>query len=228
MREDGIGRVRGFHSLMDGSGEFSDFKILSPLGRSALSLWSAHVTGQLAGRPSVRRGLGGATGRGNASFGGSVETPPDSQQCRDQVDAGQPEGCLQLLSTPFGDGLVSCKNVRVRRSADAEDSYLTLMRRPCLLALPLPFSGFSNTTLHGMPCGDVCVLIWVCEWLRLLHKKRPTYSRAFGVSLASNRRYSALPQPPLVGGMTVMASPASKMVWSQPFSSSIWPELRRT
>lgn len=159
MREDGR-IVGGLHSLRDGGGEFCGFKTLSPLGRSALSLWSAHVNGQLVDRPSVRRGLGGATGRGNASFGGSVETPPDSQQCRDQVDAGQPEGRLSLLSTPFGDGLVSCKNVRVRRSADAEDSYLTFMRRPCLLALPLPFSGFSSSTLHGIPCGDVCVLFW--------------------------------------------------------------------
>ncbi|SER11444.1 hypothetical protein SAMN05421798_106177 [Pseudovibrio axinellae] len=71
----------------------------------------------------MQRGLGGATGRPNASFGGFVETPLESQQCRGQAEAGQPDGCRHwqmsvfdayMLTMPVGDDLVSYKNARAR------------------------------------------------------------------------------------------------------------------
>ncbi|SFT87940.1 hypothetical protein SAMN05444141_10467 [Pseudovibrio denitrificans] len=58
-----------------------------------------------------------------------------------------------LLPMPFGGDLVSYKNARARRAANAEETNLFTMRRHCLLALLSPFFGILASPLHDRSCG---------------------------------------------------------------------------
>ncbi|KZL13985.1 hypothetical protein PsAD26_01451 [Pseudovibrio sp. Ad26] len=59
-----------------------------------------------------------------------------------------------LLPMPFGGDLVSYKNARARRAANAEETNLLTMRRYCLLALLIPHPGnlSSTTAWESMWC----------------------------------------------------------------------------
>ena len=64
-----------------------------------------------------------------------------------------------LLPMPFGGDLVSYKNARARRTANAEETNLLTMRRHCLLALPTPV--FRGSSFQHCMGGHVVLLVFV-------------------------------------------------------------------
>ncbi len=68
-----------------------------------------------------------------------------------------------LLPMPFGGDLVSYKNARARRAANAEETNLFTMRRHCLLALLTPYLGPNENTAGHEP-AVLKVFVSVCQF----------------------------------------------------------------